>query len=141
MKNIKRLLLFITVVSLLVLAFSGCRKEKITKWRCVPYEGCLIEISVDHERDLVYVAADYHGFVPPNPSIQYHFLFYDNTILKKTGDHTLQLLDQITHEPDLLTFLIASQSDETMDIIAINFLNDCDAYSYYVTDYHFIRVS
>ena len=139
MKNLKHNLIFFAVVSILVLAFCGCHKEQITRWRCVPYEGCNIELTMDDERNLVYVAADYHGFVPPNPSLQYHFLFYDNTIFKKTGD-TLQLLEPITHEPDLPIFLITSQSDETMDLIAISYLYDCASSSHYETDYHFTRI-
>ncbi len=139
MKNFKRLLLFITVVSLLVLAFSGCRKEKITRWRCVPYEGCLIEISVDHETDYVYVAADYRDFVPPDTSLYYCFLFYDNTILKKTGE-VLRYIDRTTHRPYYPIFLITSQSEETMDISAISYLERIDYCSHCVTDYHFIRI-
>ena len=135
MRNIKRLLLFITVVSILLLVFSGCRKEKITRWRCVPYEGCLIEISVDNERDLVYVTADYRS-APQN----YYFLLYDNSIYRKTGN-TLHYLDPTTFTTDIPRFVISSQSEETMVIIAYSFIQHYDIWSHYVTDYHFIRVS
>ena len=139
MKTFRHTLFFFAVVSILVLASSGCQKEKITRWRCVPYEGCLIEISVDNETDYVYVSADYRDFVPPDSSLYYYYLFYDNTILKKTGE-VLRYIDRTTHRPYYPIFLITSQSEETMDISAISYLEGGNCYSHCVTDYHFIRI-
>jgi len=138
MKRFKQTL-YIILISILVLAFSGCHKDQITRWRCIPYEGCLIELSMDNERDLVYVAADYQGFVPPDSSLEYHFLFYDNSIYIKNGD-TLRYLDRTFHTPDCPIFVITSQSKGTMDFRAICYFYDCSLSSQYVTDYHFIRI-
>lgn len=132
-------MVLIMAVCTLVLTFSSCHHEKITKWRCVPYEGCNIELIIDNESDLVYVTADYSGFIPPDNTRHYHFLFHSNTRYKKIGN-VLRYIEPLTDELDSTGFVIISQSDESMDIKADNYWEDGDAASYYVTDYHFNRV-
>ena len=139
MKKIKYILVLVIALCTLTLVFSSCHKEKITKWRCVPYEGCNIELTFDNETDLVTVSADYSEFITPNPTLDYHFLFQDNTIYKKNGD-ILRQIDPSTNEISSEGFVIVSQNDEMMDIVADNYWHDCYCASYYVTDYHFVRI-
>ena len=85
MKNIKSLLVFITFVSILVLASSGCQKEKTTKWRCaLPQWKCNVELIVDNAADLAYVTVDYAEGYAPNPRV----LFRHSTTYKKSGNNS-----------------------------------------------------
>ena len=139
MKKIKYILVLVIALCTLTLLFSSCHKEKITKWRCVPYEGCNIELTFDNETDLVYVSADYSGVVFLEDWIHYHFLFHNNTTYKKIGD-TLREIDPFTNIICSTGFVIVSQNEEMMDVVADNYWHDCDASSHYITDYHFVRV-
>lgn len=140
MKHLKHTMVLLLALCTLTLLFSSCHKEKITKWRCVPYEGCNIELTFDNEADLVYVSADYSGFIPPDPSLDYHFLFYNNTTYKKIGD-TLREIDPFTNIICSTGFVIVSQNDEMMDVVADSYWHDCYYASHYVTDYHFVRIN
>ena len=53
MKRIKHLLFLIIAFSSLALAFSGCHKEKITKWKCVLEEGQEVVLTIDETTDFV----------------------------------------------------------------------------------------
>ncbi|MBQ4442675.1 MAG: hypothetical protein II899_11320 [Bacteroidales bacterium] len=135
MRNIKRLLLFITVVSILLLVFSGCRKEKITRWRCVPYEGCLIEISVDNAADLAHVTVDYAEGYAPNPCI----LFHHNTTYKII-EEALRRINPATSAFDSPGFIITFQSYGYMNLVAVDYREDDYDDTPYITLYYFTRV-
>ncbi|MCQ2276883.1 MAG: hypothetical protein MJZ87_08085 [Bacteroidales bacterium] len=139
MKHIKHTMAILLAICTLTLIFSGCHKEKITKWKYVGYEGCNIELTIDNEADLVYVSADYSGFIEPIPELNYQFLFYDNTTYKKIGD-TLREIDPFTNIICSTGFVIVSQNDEMMNVVADSYFSDCDALSHYITDYHFVRI-
>ena len=139
MKKIKYILVLVIALCTLTLIVSSCHKEKITKWRCVPYEGCNIELTFDNEADLVYVSADYSGFISPDPTLDYHFLFHNNTTYKKIGN-TLRYIDPYFNVIDSTGFAIISQTDAEMDLVADKYGHDCYYASFYITDYHFVRV-
>ena len=139
MKHIKHTMAILLALCTLTLFLSGCHKEKITKWRCVPYEGCNIELTIDNETDWVTVSADYSGFVAPNPELNYQFLFYDNTSYKKIGN-TLRLFDSYFNVIDSTGFAITSQTNNSMDLVADKFIQYYGTNLYYITDYHFVRI-
>ncbi len=136
MKTFHHTLFFFTVVSILVLASSGCQKEKATKWRCVvPQWKCNVELLVDNAADLAYVTVDYADGYAPNPRI----LFRHGTTYKKNGS-IFRRINPDTGATELPGFVIASLSYEYMELVAVDYREDDNDSTAYKTLYFFTRV-
>ena len=135
MIKFKHTLFVVAIVSLFVLTFSSCYKEKTTKWKCVLYGTCNVGLIMDNETDLAYVTVDYLEGNGPNP----RFLFFNNTTYKKIGD-TFRRVNPATCALESPGFVITYLSYEFMDLEAIDYLEDDNDSTFYVTKYYFTRV-
>ena len=80
MKKIKYIIVLVIALCTLTLIVSGCHKEKITKWRCVPEEGLEIVLTIDHSSDMVTVETNPDPLRPTKP-VRYVFRNGDIYIL------------------------------------------------------------
>ncbi|MCQ2275340.1 MAG: hypothetical protein MJZ87_00105 [Bacteroidales bacterium] len=139
MKHIKHTMVILLALCTLTLIVSGCHKEKITKWRCVPEEGLEIVLTIDHSSDMVTVETNPDPLRPTKP-VRYVFRNGDIYILvdSKIYGCYYNYFDEFIIHP-YLGFDIVFQTDTTMELEAYGFPEYDDLYTQ-IKNYKFTKI-
>lgn len=117
MKRIKPILFLIIALCSLALAFSGCHKEKITKWKCVLEEGQEVVLTIDESDDVVTVETNPMPLTSEDTDA--NFLFYSGKTLKICGKQMFlydRESNRVFDDRMMYWFDIVSKTRSTMEL-------------------------